>query len=189
MIIGNSVCSKYPGGVERILLLPLRDIVAVDYSSEVKAFVGLSLREGCEPLEVAFAEGGVSIEERLRADGAVEHRLTFALYGIKPDNLHLLRAEASRGVVAIVEAGQDRLLVGYSAEAAGDYPLLLSSIGAECGSRRLHTVTTTVTLASTDSSLSANLYLPEDHPLARSNREASLLYDPFLDFTPPLFNE
>lgn len=170
MIIGNSICSKYPGGVGRILLLPLRDIVRADYSSEVKAFVGLSLREGCEPLEVAFAEEGASIEERLRADGAVEHRLTFDLYGIKPDNLHRLRAEASRGVVAIVEAGRDSLLVGYSADAAGDYPLLLSSIGAESGRSSSQTVTTTVTLVSTDSSLAANLYLPEDHPLTKSNR-------------------
>lgn len=154
MELGSTTCAKHLGGVESVRLVSAADVVAVEYDPSQRLFAGLRLREGSDPVEVLFADGGASFEERASADGLVTHTLTFAMRGLQREAAGVLRSLSVDGVVAVVGLAEgESLLVGYSPEAAADYPLRLSQTLLDSGKSRAQRASTTLTLSSTDGSL------------------------------------
>ena len=52
-----------------MLLLSAAEIESVEYNPSSRLFTSLVLCEGCDFVEVVFAEGSASLEERVGADG------------------------------------------------------------------------------------------------------------------------
>lgn len=151
MELAPSVCSKHLGGVERIVLYAVDDIQNVAYNSLSQSFSPPQLGESCSPVELHFMEGGASFEESVESGGRVTHRITCNLAGVVPEAVERLRRVARGGVVALlttVDGGS--YLVGYSVEAATDYPLWLHSAQVATHAARSSKATTTLVLESVD---------------------------------------
>jgi hypothetical protein len=158
MTIGNSFCAKSVGGVESIELLPAEALLDATYDPVAKALRGLTLRDECEPLGVAFREGEASLEESIDDHGNVAHRLRFLLDGVAPEGLHRLLSALRGGVVALVATEGEHLLVGYSPELRAEAPLRLHSLQRHSLQRYDQTPHIAVELRSSDSRLSLPLY-------------------------------
>lgn len=158
MELGSSItCAKHLGGVESIRLVSAVDIEAVEYDTTQRLFSGLRLREGSDFAEVLFADGGACFEERVEADGTVSHHLSFRMQGLEREAADRLRGLSVDGVVAVVGLPEgEKLLVGYSPEAAADYPLRLSLAVLSSAQSRVQRASTTLTLSSTDGSLACH---------------------------------
>ncbi len=154
MELGSITCAKHLGGVESIRLVSAVDVEAVEYDPAERLLSGLRLREGSDFTEVLFANNSACFEERVEADGTVTHNLSFRMQGLEREAANVLRSLSVDGVVAIVELPEgERLLVGYSPEAAADYPLRLSKAVLSSAQSRVQRASTTLTLSSTDGSL------------------------------------
>lgn len=140
-----------------MLLLSAAEIESVEYNPSSRLFTSLVLCEGYDFVEVVFAEGSASLEERVGADGSVTHRLSFAMHGTKSDDVETLRRLSREGVVAIVENFEgEKFLVGYSPEACAEYPLRLAEVRLEGGSRKEQRAITSIILSSLDGSLACH---------------------------------
>ena len=90
-------------------------------------------------------------------DGTTHHKLRFSLRGLQGGVVEELRRLSQEGMVAVVELhGGEKLLVGYSALAAADYPLRLSEVRLDSGSSKEQRNSLSVTLCSTDGSPSCH---------------------------------
>lgn len=151
-------CAKHLGGVESIRLVSAVDVEAVEYDPSQRLFSGLALREGSDPVEVLFADGTACYEERVSADGVVTHTLTFVMRGLQREGAEVLRSLSVDGMVAVVGLAEgESLLVGYSPEAAADYPLRLTQTLLDSGKSRAQRASTTLVFSSQDGSLACHL--------------------------------
>lgn len=151
MELTQALCGKRLGGVARLKLYEAAKISAVTYNSTLRAYTSVEMVEGCEPLDVTFAEGSGSWSERGVADGGVEHSVEFSLGGVDAEALIMLVGLSEGGLVAEVECADGGCyLVGYSREAAAEYPLRLASAEIATGSGRGDKPTTHIRLTSTD---------------------------------------
>lgn len=153
MTLGSISCAKHLGGVRSIVLLSASEIGSLLYNPADGCFGSLMPAEGCEFLEVAFAENSASLEERVEADGTTTHKLHFSFRGMQSEVVDLLQRLSREGVVAIVELAEgEKFLVGYSPEASADYPLRLSEALLGSGSQREQRPSLSITLTSVDGS-------------------------------------
>lgn len=157
MTLGSISCAKHLGGVCSIGLLSASEIGSLSYDSAERCFSSLLPIDGGELRDVAFAEGSAWLEEVVEPDGTTHHKLRFALRGLQSGVVEELRRLSQEGMVAVVGLhGGEKLLVGYSALAAADYPLRLSEVRLDSGSSKEQRTSLSVTLCSTDGSPSCH---------------------------------
>ena len=149
MELTHALCGKHLGGITRLRLYEAAHLESVAYDSSLGAYAAVA--EGCESVDVAFVEGSGSWLERGVAAGGVEHRVEFSLGGVHTEAVALLEKLSVGGLVAEVECADGACyLVGYSREAAAEYPLRLASAEVATGSGRGDRPTTYIRLTSTD---------------------------------------
>lgn len=152
MELTQTLCAKHHGGLRRIRLYDASKVVAAHYKTSAGCYSSLTVEEGYEPIEVAFAEQSASWSESANGEGVVEHRVEFTLSGGRCGALgELLELSEGGGVVAEVEcAAGDVWLVGYSPRATTDYPLRLQSAHHTTHSLRADKPSVEVVLRSLD---------------------------------------
>ena len=154
MELGSKTCAKHLGGVESIRLLPACELKSIEYYPSERLFTTLEMQNQGVPIEVNFAEGTASYEERVAADGVVTHTLRFAMRGFVQESVEALCRLSVDGIVAIVKPQEGKgLLVGYSPQTAADSPLRLVEAHLDGGDNPKQRTSTTITLACCDGSL------------------------------------
>lgn len=150
-MLGTHSCKVARGGICAVRLYEVCGIASVDFDPTMRSFGTPQLLEGYEPWEVVFAEGGASYTEEATPGGGVVHRLEISQRGLNQDVVATLRRLSVEGVVALVECQSgERLLVGYSREAAADYPLRMEGAKLQSGSQSGEGATTRFLLCSLD---------------------------------------
>lgn len=151
MELSKALCGKHLGGVARLRFYEAAKISAVTYDPTLKAYILVDVTEGYEPLDVTFVEGSGSWSERSVGDGGVEHRVEFSLGGVDVDAVATLVDLSEGGLVAEVESAEGGCyLVGYSREAAAEYPLRLALAEVFSGCERGDRPATHIKLTSID---------------------------------------
>lgn len=151
MLVESSLCSSRLGGVERVELCGVGEIVFGDYDPVAGVFRSAEMVPSARLLNVPFADNGARYTEHLSAEGDVEHRLEFTLALFSPESVSQLIALSRRGIVAIVTlTSEERLVVGYSPLGGGDSPLRLLEAETDSSWQRSQLPTTRLLLGCID---------------------------------------
>ncbi len=144
------MCPRNFGGIRSVVLYRLRD-VTFEHSPSVGGFTRCVLAPSATPLEVHFADSGARYKEHIGPEGGVEHRLEMVVGGLSVELLGRVGAMSRGGIVALVAlCSGGSLVVGYSPQGGGDYPLRLLEAEADSATKRTERPTVRLVLGCED---------------------------------------
>ena len=152
-------CARRSGGIEKIGLLRVTDILSVGYDAVADAFTKLTLAPNAGVAIYEFDEDSAEYNEiHRRTDGSysVEHQLSMSLGRFDSrsrEAIEEIALSSECGLVAVVRVGSgEEFLVGYSYEFGAERPLRLVSSESVTGGKPSDATRRDVKLGSVDTS-------------------------------------